>query len=128
MQLTVLLPFRVFLRVDSVLGVVAETRDGSIGLLPRRRDCVAALAPGVLVYRTRGSGDRYVAVDEGLLVKSGFEVRVAVRNAIGGTNLGELAAAIDRDFAHLDDREKSLRSVLARLESDFIHRLVELRT
>jgi F-type H+-transporting ATPase subunit epsilon len=67
-----------------VSRIVAETRDGSFGLLPHRLDCVAALAPGILTYETNGDGTVYLAVDEGVLVKAGADVLVSVRHAIGG--------------------------------------------
>ena len=50
MNLKVLLPFQVFAEKTGVARIVAETREGSFGLLPRRLDCVAALAPGILIY------------------------------------------------------------------------------
>jgi F-type H+-transporting ATPase subunit epsilon len=64
-------------------------------------------------------------VDEGTLVKSGTEVWVSVRNAIGGKDLDELHAAVKREFLNLDEQEKSVRSVLAKLESGFIRRFAE---
>src|SRR5210317_2134186 len=71
MNLRVLLPFQVFADKSGVSRIVAETRAGSLGLLPRRLDCVAALAPGILTYETEAEGEVYVAVDEGVLVKTG---------------------------------------------------------
>ena len=59
--------------------IVAESAGGSFGLLPRRLDCVAALVPGILVYETPARGEVFVAVDEGVLVKSGRNVLVSVR-------------------------------------------------
>ena len=48
MHLKVLLPYGIFADQHGVARIVAETRDGSCGLLPRRLDCVAALVPGKL--------------------------------------------------------------------------------
>jgi len=124
MNLRILLPFRVFADEGDVVRIVAETRTGSLGLLPRRLDCVAALAPGILTYETEGEGEVYVAVDEGVLVKTGPEVLVSVRQAIGGTDLGELRDAVEQEFLTLDEHEQSMRFVLAKMESDFIRRMV----
>jgi F-type H+-transporting ATPase subunit epsilon len=60
-----------------------------------------------------------------VLIKSGLDVLVSVRNAIGGTDLGQLHAAVEREFLNLDEREQDVRSVMARMESDFIRRLAE---
>jgi F-type H+-transporting ATPase subunit epsilon len=125
MHLKVLLPFGIFAERTGVSRIVAESREGSFGLLPHRLDCVAALVPGILIYQNEAEGEAYVAVDEGVLIKSGLEVLVSVRNAIGGTDLGQLRAAVEREFLNLDEREQDVRSVMARMESDFIRRLAE---
>ena len=125
MNLKVLLPFRIFAEKTGVSRIVAETREGSFGLLPHRLDCVAALAPGILIYENEAEGEVYVAVDEGVLVKTGLDVLVSVRNAIGGTDLGQLREAVEREFLNLNEREQSVRSVMAKMESGFIRRLAE---
>ena len=127
MTLKVLLPFRVFAEKTEVSRIVAETHEGSFGLLPHRLDCVAALAPGILTYENGEAGEVYVAVDEGVLVKTGFDVRVSVRNAIGWTDLGQLHDAVEREFLNLNEREQNVRSVMAKMESGFIRRLAEFQ-
>jgi F-type H+-transporting ATPase subunit epsilon len=126
MQLKILLPFEVFAEKHDVLRIVAESRSGAFGLMPNRLDCAAALGPGILTYETKAEGEVSIAVDEGVLVKTGSEVLVSVRNAIGGMDLGELHKAIEREFLNLDEQEKSVRSVLAKLESGFVRRLAAL--
>ena len=122
MNLKILLPFKIFAEKIGVLRIVAESREGSFGLLPHRLDCVAALAPGILVFETEAEGEVCMAVDEGVLVKTGYDVLVSVRNAIGGMDLDKLHEAVEREFRNLDEQEKSVRSVLAKLESGFIRR------
>lgn len=126
MNLKVLLPFQVFADKTGVIRIVAETRDGSFGLLPHRQDCVAALAPGILTYETEADGEVFVAVDEGVIVKAGADVLVSVRRALDGAGLGQLRAAVDREFLTLDAQERSVRSVVAKLEGDLIRRMARL--
>ena len=125
MKLRILLPYQVYAEIDDVSRIVVETPQGSFGLLPHRLDCVAALEPGILTYETKAQGEVYVAVDEGILVKAGADVLVSVRNAIGGTDLGTLRDAVARDFVDLDENERQVRAVLARLESGFARHFTE---
>jgi len=125
MKLKVLLPFQIFAEIDGVKRIIAETPQGSFGILPRRLDCVAVLEPGILTYETEAEGEVFIAVDGGVLIKSGADVLVSVRNAIGGMDLGKLRAAVEREFVNLDEGEKQVRSVLARLESGFVRRFAE---
>jgi F-type H+-transporting ATPase subunit epsilon len=124
MKLKILLPFRVFTEKVEVSRIVAETNNGSLGLLPHRLDFVAALVPGILTYETEDDGEVYVAVDEGVLVKKGRDVLVSVRNAVSGEDLGLLRQAVDRDFHNLAEQEQNVRSVLAKMESVFIRRFM----
>ncbi len=123
MNLKVLLPFQIFAEKTGVSRIVAESHEGSFGLLPHRLDCMAALAAGILIYETKIEGETYVAVDEGVLVKTGSDVLVSVRNAIAGTDLGQLREAVQREFLHLDEQEKNVRSVLAKMEGDLMRRM-----
>jgi len=125
MTLKVLLPFEIFAEKTNVTRIVAETNEGSFGLLPQRLDCVAALVPGILEVETEEEGEFYLAVDEGVLVKTGQDVLISVRNAIGGKELHELREAVEQEFLTLNEHEQSVRSVLARMEFGFIRRLAD---
>jgi F-type H+-transporting ATPase subunit epsilon len=123
MTIKILLPFRIFDKILNVKRVIAETGEGSFGILPQRLDCVAALVPGIFTYETETEGVQYLAIDEGILVKAGPEVLVSVRNAIGGADLGKLRESVEKDFVELDENERKVRSVMAKLESGFIYNL-----
>ncbi|NTU91886.1 MAG: F0F1 ATP synthase subunit epsilon [Chlorobiaceae bacterium] len=127
MHLRVLLPFRVFRDRQDVVRLVVETTRGSYGLLPNRLDCVLPLEPGILMYQESTSQPVYIAIDQGILVKTGASVVISVRNAIGETDLGHLQHAVEQEFLKLDERERDLRDSLAKLESGFIRRYMELR-
>jgi F-type H+-transporting ATPase subunit epsilon len=126
MNLKVLLPSRIFLNLERVSRIVAETREGSFGLLPHRLDCVAALVPGILAY-TLGDDTAYLAVDQGVLVKSGADVMVSVRQAIQGTTLSELHETVKREYLSLDRQERDVRAAVARMESALLGRFAEFQ-
>jgi F-type H+-transporting ATPase subunit epsilon len=123
MNLKVLLPFQIFAEWTGVARIVVETRAGSFGFLPHRLDCVAALTPGILIYETEAEDEVYVAVDEGVLVKTGLDVLVSERNAIAGTDLHQLRDAVETTFLELDERERTVRAALAKMQSGLIRRM-----
>lgn len=127
MKLKVLLPSRVFADKTNVSRIVAETRDGCFGLLPRRLDCVAAVGPGILSYETEADGEVFVAVDEGVLVKAGSDVLVSVRRALSGSDLGQLRARVEEEFLTLSEQERTVRTVMAKLEAGFLLRLASFQ-
>jgi F-type H+-transporting ATPase subunit epsilon len=133
MQLKVLVPSGVFADLRGVSRIVATSAAGSFALLPRRLDCVAVLVPGIFTYAVgadgvaaaTGAADVYLAVDEGVLVKTGDDVLVSVRRAIAGATLTELRAAVTREFLTLDADERAARAAMRQLESGFIGRFAE---
>lgn len=126
MTLRVLLPEKVVLERD-VQKVVAEGENGSFGLLPRHVDYVEPLVPGILSFLpVDGDDEVFVAVDEGALVKCGVEVLASVRNAVVGPELGSLEETVRNRFQRVDERERAMRTALAKLESEVLRRFVEM--
>ena len=126
MTMKILIPFQVFEERTDVTNIVAETSAGSFGILPRRLDCVASIVPGILIYETVGGQEKYAALDEGVLVKTGYEVFLSVRRANKGDNLEALQRSVEEEFLDMDESEKSVRRVLARLETGIIRKFVTL--
>ncbi|MEO8452146.1 MAG: F0F1 ATP synthase subunit epsilon [Gemmatimonadota bacterium] len=125
-HLKVLLPFGVFVEKAGISRIVAETHEGSVGLLPRRLDCVAALVPGIFTYQIGSAPEAYVAVDQGVMVKAGLDVLVSVRRAISGTDLGKLRDAVEKEFRAVDEQEQDVRVVTATMEAAFLRRFAEV--
>jgi F-type H+-transporting ATPase subunit epsilon len=127
MRLRLLLPNQIFADKADVLSIVADSSEGSFGLLPQRLDCATALVPGILTYVTKQDGAVYVAVDEGVLVKTGADVRVSVRHAVGGKDLAGLHDAVKRQFLALDDEQRQVKVAVAKMEGGILRRFAEFQ-
>ena len=125
MSLKILLPNAVLLH-QAVAKVTAEAENGSFCLLPRHVDFLAALVPGLLSFVDQENQEQFVAVDAGILIKQGSEVLVSTRQAVQGDNIESLRATVRHTFQTIDERERTARSALARMESDLIRRFLEL--
>jgi F-type H+-transporting ATPase subunit epsilon len=124
MKLKVLLPTKILIDRE-VIKIVAEAENGSFCILPRHIDFVASLVPGIMSFKS-GDEEEFLAVDEGILVKWGSDVMVSTRNAVLSKNLGALQQTVKEQFRILNEREKKTRSILARLEADFVRSILEL--
>ena len=125
MRLKILLPTEVL--VDVKVGkIVAEAENGFFCLLPRHIDFVAMLVPGILCYTAESGTERFVAIDEGTLVKCGNEVLVSVINATPGIDLATLQSIVAESFRELDEDERRARTALARLEAGAMRRFLEM--
>lgn len=128
MTIKIVLPTGVLTERKDILRIIMETRSGSFGIWPNRLDCVTALVPGVLSFENRQEGMIYAAIDEGIFVKTGQQVTVSVRKAIVGKELGKLRESVEHEILNLEEKERGLRTVLAKLENGFIRNFQELIT
>ena len=124
-RLEVFTPTELLVEVAAV-KVVAEGPEGFFALLPRHIDLASALAPGLFVYVTVEGQERFLGIDEGVLVKRGAEVRVSVLDAFESDDLTSLRARVMRRFLNLDDNERAARTAIARLEAGAIRRVLEI--
>lgn len=125
MRLKVLLPTEILID-EAAKKIVAEAENGSFCLLPRHIDFVAALVPGLLSFVSSEDQEKFLAVDEGILVKCGPQVTVSTRNAVVGADLGTLRQTVEQQFQVLDERERMARSAVAKLEADFVRRFIDM--
>lgn len=126
MHLKLLTPTEILVD-ESVVKLNAEGPEGHFCLLPRHRDWVATLVPGLVSFVALDGGEIFVAVDRGILVKCGDEVLVSVRRAVRGSDLAGLRDVVETRFRHCDDQEKTARGAIARLEAGVIRRFLELQ-
>lgn len=126
MHVRILLPEKVLAEHDGVAKVNGEALDGGFCLKPRHVDYVAVLGTGLVSITTDQGEEIFYAVAEGMVVKHGDEVRFAVRDGAGGSDLGRLREVIKERFAERDKDEIQAKSIAWKMEAGFIRRLMEL--
>ena len=108
---------------EAVTKVSAESDRGSFTMLPRHADGAVLLVPGLLSYVTAAGEEVFVAVDEGVMVKAGPEVRAACRRAVVAGALERAEAALAERLRSQDEHEKRAKAALLRLEAEVLRRL-----
>ncbi len=125
MRLKLYLPDRLLLE-RKVLKLIAEGREGHFCLEPHHVDYISAIVPGILTYLDQTGREGYLAVDEGVLVKRGEEVRIAAFKAFEGERLETLKFKVKEEILKLSEAEQAVRKTLARLEAGLLRRYREL--
>lgn len=126
MQVSLRIPSKALFR-GKATSLRAEGPTGSFGMLPNHIDFVTALVPSVLLITQTDGIERFFGIDEGLLVKKGHTVEIAVRRAVQSDDLQALGDTVDSAFAELEDEERAARAALSRLEADMVRRFASLR-
>lgn len=108
-------------------GLTGVAPTGAFGLLTNHVDFVTALVPCVLTLRLTDGSEAFFGIDEGILVKKGHAVTVAVLRGVRGNDLGGLRETVESRFLQIDEEERQARSALSRLEADMVRRFAELQ-
>lgn len=124
-KLKIILPSKIFLERE-VDKLVVEGINGYHGVFPRHIDFVSILVPGILTISNNGN-DEFYASDSGVLVKCKGKVVISIRNIIKGPALENLKNILNEKYKKIGEQERTLRSSLAKLESDFVRKLLEKR-
>ena len=125
MRLLLSVPTGVVLDV-AASKVSGESDRGSFTLLPRHADGAMLLRPGLLSYVSEDEEEVFVAVDEGVLVKVGPDVRVAARRAVVAGDLENARTALAEHLVERSEHERRARAALLSLEAEVLRRLGDL--
>lgn len=126
MQVTLRLPTRTLFD-GAATNLFAVAEDGAFGLLPNHIDFVTALVPSVMILTTANSVEQFFGIDEGILIKIGHQVDIAIRRGVQGGNLDDLHDTVMTTFVQVDEEERVARSALSRLEAGIVRRFGHLR-
>lgn len=126
MQVSLRLPTHTLFE-GAVARLFAVAADGAFGMLPNHTDFVTALVPSVLILTDSEGVELFFGIDEGLLVKRGNSVNVAIRRGVQGDDLETLNETVQASFIETDEEERVARSALSRLEAGIVRRFGDLR-
>lgn len=126
MQVTLRLPTRT-LFTGHAIRLFAVAEDGAFGILPNHIDFVTALAPSVMIVTLENNEEQFFGIDEGIFVKKGDQVDIAIRRGVQGENLDTLHDTVSTSFLQIDEEERIARSALSRLEAGIVRRFGDLR-
>ena len=126
MQVTLRLPTRTLFEGPAT-RLFAEAENGAFGMLPNHIDFVTALVPSVLILTLADGEERIFGIDEGILVKKGHDVDIAIRRGVQGTDLATLKETVQESFVEMDEDERVARSALSRLEAGIVRRFADLQ-
>ena len=126
MQVTLRLPTRTLFD-GRATQLAAVARNGAFGILPNHTDFVTALVPSVLTLTALDGDELIFGIDEGLLVKKGHVVDVAIRRGVQGKSLESLRETVESTFVQIDEDERVARTALSRLEANIVRRFADLR-
>ncbi|RBW51915.1 ATPase [Marinobacter sp. F3R11] len=126
MQVALRLPTRT-LYEGRAKQLFATAENGAFGMLPNHVDFVTALVPSVLILTSADGEELFFGIDEGVLMKKGHQVDIAIRRGVRGKDLNSLNETVQAAFIEVDEEERVARSALSRLEAGIVRHFGDLR-
>jgi F-type H+-transporting ATPase subunit epsilon len=125
MRLIISTPTSVVADISNATAIRAEDESGSFGILEGHADFMTVVSISILRWRQKDGAERYCAHRRGVLSAiGGHEVRLAVREAVLGTDPEQLEQAVLSHFREASAEEQRARAESLRLQMTAIRRIV----
>ncbi len=125
MRLLITTPTLIIADVSDVTAIRAEDESGSFGILQGHADFLTVLAISILRWRQTDGAERYCAMRYGVFsVSGGYDVRVATREAVIGTDPDHLEDVVLTRFRETAEEEEAARAESLRLQMTAIRRII----
>ncbi len=125
MKLRVFTPTEVVLD-EEVVHVTVEDPTGSLGIRPGHAPLVTPLVQGILIARSPGGKERYLALNGGVALVNRDVVEVVSRQAVQSDDLEHLEQKVVAGFQQQAEEDRTNFVAFEKLRLSFMRRLLEL--
>lgn len=112
---------------EEVKKLTFQGKEGYLTILPNHIDYVSSFESNIMSYIDRDNNQRFIALNNGILVKYSNKVRLTAYKAIIGNSLKDLKAKINEVVEKEDDIEKEINKNLKQLEYYMFNNLVNMK-
>lgn len=108
---------------DRVVSLQAGDASGRFGLRTGHEDFLTVLVPCVVRIQSESGGERFAAVDGGVLLLERGRISIATRDAVVADRLEQVADAAAAMLEARHEKERAARSGFAELETTLLREL-----
>jgi len=112
---------------EEVKKFTFQGKEGYVTILPNHIDYVSSFETNIMNYINRDGNRKFVALNNGVLVKYSNKVRLTAYKAIIGDDLDDLKAKINEVVEEEDNIEKEINKNLKQLEYYMFNNLINLK-
>lgn len=119
-------PIEMFLDED-VKKLTFKGKEGYLTILPNHIDYVSSFETNVMTFIDKNDNEKYIALNNGILVKYSNKVRLTAYKVLIGNSIKELREKINQATELENDIEKEINKNLKQLEYYMFNNLVNLK-
>lgn len=113
--------------IEGVTSFVGEDASGSFGILPGHFRMITTLQPGLARYRQSDGAWQFVACPGAVLYFCDNTLQLSTRRYIHGSDYQSISQALQDDILSEEEKLRSLKQSMIRLEEEMLRRLWELQ-
>ena len=110
---------------EAVRSVQAEDASGRFGIEPGHERFLTTAVPSIVIYRLLDGGEKFVAVDRGMLRVTPGRVQIATRQAVASDDLDELERVVEETSAKQGETSRRAGQSFAEIELSAWRKLME---
>ena len=122
LELEILSPDRVVVE-SRVIALQAADASGRFGIRTGHEDFLTVLVPCVVRFQPESGGERFAAVDGGVLLLERGRIAIATRDAVVADRIEQVADAAAAMLESRREQERAARSGFTELESTLLREL-----
>ncbi len=112
---------------EEVQKLTFQGKEGYVTILPNHIDYVSSFESNIMSYIDRDNNQRFIVLNNGILVKYSNKVRLTAYKAIIGNSLKDLKTKINEVVEKENDIEKEINKNLKQLEYYMFNNLVNMK-
>jgi F-type H+-transporting ATPase subunit epsilon len=122
LELEILAPDHVVMK-DRIVAMQAADSSGRFGIRTGHEDLLTVLVPCVVRVQFESGGERFAAVDGGVLLLEGGRISIVTRDAVVADRIEQVADAAAVMLEARRAKERAARSGFAELETTLLREL-----
>ncbi len=112
---------------QEVKQLTFEGKEGYLTILPNHIDYVSSFDTNIMSYIDIKNNKKYIALNNGILVKYSNKVRLTAYKAVFGDTIKELKQNININTENEDNIEKEINKNLKQLEYYMFNNLINIK-
>ncbi len=112
---------------EEVKQLTFEGKEGYLTILPNHIDYVSSFDTNIMYYIKNNGDKKFIALNNGILLKYSNKVRLTAYKAILGDNIKDLKNKINQAIDIEDNIEKEINKNLKQLEYYMFNNLINIK-
>lgn len=115
---------------ETILKLSVDGKEGNFSIMPKHIDYISSFSDGIISYTDTNNAVNFLAVNQGVLVKTGRNIEISTFHVALGTDLKDLKNKV-KELAlkseEIVETDKKINISLKKMEYTMLQRIMKFR-